>query len=365
MSPAEPRPAVIKSPSPPPSSRAAFNPSVRRAVGLCVLLGTSLGCRLAQTPTAPAWFPTLTPAAMTGLPGATGPQGGPPASPSAVQQGGPEAQSASPVPPASPMPALATSPAPAAHTASDGMPLTFIPAGPFLMGASETDAASSPNERPKRPVTLDAFWIDSTEVTNAMYRECVREGICSPPERMDAIDDQGLSLHPVAWVSWADASQYCTWAGRRLPTEAEWEKAARGTDGRLYPWGETAPTGSLVNFADINLAEAWADNEVDDGYRSTAPVGEFPMGASPYGVHDVAGNVWEWVADCYDETYYRNQIDLNPLGPEQSANCRHGVRGGSFLSTARNIRAAFRFGYAPDTTASDLGFRCAMDGDPD
>jgi formylglycine-generating enzyme required for sulfatase activity len=209
-------------------------------------------------------------------------------------------------------------------------------------------------------VLLDAYWIDQTEVSNRMYRICLNAGACRTPERRAEFNDPDLFSHPVVWVDWQHAEAYCTWAGRRMPTEAEWEKAARGADSRTFPWGSSAIAGYLLNFADRNLNEDWGDPSVDDGYEYSSPVGNYPVGASPYGVRDLAGNVWEWVSDWYDPRYYLNFVEDNPVGPPSSVSRRHTVRGGSFLSDARSVRVAFRDAYTPETAAADLGFRCAV-----
>jgi len=244
----------------------------------------------------------------------------------------------------------------------DGMVLLYVPAGEFLMGASPSDPDASDSEKPRHQVLLEAFWIDRTEVTNRMYRLCVNADECNPPERRSSFDDPNQADQPVVWVSWPGAEEYCQWAGRRLPTEAEWEGAARGTDERTFPWGSSGPAGQLVNFADQSLKEDWADRSVDDGFEYAAPVGSYPSGASPYGALDMAGNVWEWVGDWFDSAYYLDSPKENPAGPSSSAAGTHVVRGGSFLSNVRNLRTAYRYGYSPTTAAADLGFRCALSG---
>ena len=246
----------------------------------------------------------------------------------------------------------------------DGMLLLYIPAGEFLMGASPGDPDSSDSEKPRHKVLLDGFWIDRTEVTNRMYRLCVNADECNPPERRSSFDDPNQVDQPVVWVSWPGAEEYCAWAGRRLPTEAEWERAARGTDERTFPWGSSGPAGQLVNFADQSLKEDWADPSVDDGFEYAAPVGSYPSGASPYWVLDMAGNVWEWVGDMFDAGYYLDSPLENPSVPDAASSGAYTVRGGSFLSNVRNIRTTYRYGYSLTTTAADLGFRCAMSQDP-
>jgi len=265
------------------------------------------------------------------------------------------------------------------------MVLLYVPAGEFLMGSTDADKKELPAfEQPQHLVYLDAFWIDRTEVTNAMFARFVTEtGYKTDAENLGqsvafnvttkllgqtkgadwqhprgpGSDIKGLEQHPVVHVSWDDAVAYCRWARRRLPTEAEWEKAARGMDGRKYPWGNRNVTGNLLNSADRNLDMSGTDKGVDDGYQFTAPVGVYPAGASPYGALDMAGNVWEWVADWYDEQYNANSPAENPPGPD-SGNLRV-VRGGSWIDSRRFVRAAVRDGRYPDITLDWLGFRCA------
>ena len=203
----------------------------------------------------------------------------------------------------------------------DEMTMVYIPAGQFLMGSRPSDPDAWDEEKPQHLVYLDAFWIDLTPISNAMFARFVaetsyqtdaeREGksfIFDPTENnysrqwVDGADWQhpygpnsnleGLSDHPVVQISWNDAQAYCKWAGRRLASEAEWEKAARGSDGRLYPWGNKKVAGNLLNFADCNLKVPWANQTINDRYQFTSPVGSYPDGASPYGILDMAGNVW-------------------------------------------------------------------------
>ena len=172
----------------------------------------------------------------------------------------------------------------------------FIPAGEFIMGYDDGDD----DEKPERTVFLDAFCVDKYEVTNAQYRECVDAGGCNPPARTSSPgrllyhDNPEFDNYPVIWVSWDDAQAYCEWSGKRLPTEAEWAKAARGTDERLWPWGNSEPDGSRVNLCDVNCTYDWKESHLDDGYLGTAPVGSFEAGKSPYGVYNMGGNVREW-----------------------------------------------------------------------
>ncbi|MCP9438745.1 MAG: formylglycine-generating enzyme family protein [Nitrospira sp.] len=244
--------------------------------------------------------------------------------------------------------AAAGTSSPSSH-GPDPVPMVIIPAGEFLMGSPE--GQGRPDEWPQRSIYLDAFEIDQVEVTNERYMRFVKATGHRPPPNpfgtgpLQSIE--GLEQLPVVQTTWYDATAYCHWAKKRLPTEAEWEKAARGTDGRLYPWGNDPPTPRRANF----------DREWDD-QRTLHAVGSLPEGDSPYGVKDMAGNAREWVADWYDADYYAHAPDRNPQGPEKKGVVRS-IRGGSWHSPANDIRAAARGrgGFALQTHGT--GFRCA------
>ena len=232
----------------------------------------------------------------------------------------------------------------------DGMRLLYVPAGEFIMGS---DTGPS-NQAPAHTVILDAFWIDQTEVTIAMYKKCVQAGACQPPiEKPDNYyyyGDAQYDDYPVIYVDWSRADAYCTWAGRRLPTEAEWEKAASWDDQaktkRTYPWGDEEPTVLLLNY--------------NKSQKSAMPVGTYPDGTSLYGALDMAGNVWEWVTDYYDPNYYKDSPSSNPPGPTVSQGYRV-IRGGSFFTMgAAGVTASFRFPEEPDEVYSGVGLRCAQ-----
>jgi formylglycine-generating enzyme required for sulfatase activity/DNA-binding CsgD family transcriptional regulator len=243
----------------------------------------------------------------------------------------------------------------------DSMVLLFVPAREFKMGSAKLDDLQTLDEEiPQHIVYLDAYWIDQTEVTNAQYAMCVAAGSCTKPQdsislsRSSYYDNNQYAKYPVIFVSWSQAAAYCSWAGRRLPTEAMWEKAARGPDGRIYPWGNTFD-GTKVNYCDINCMDAWKDNNYDDGYIDTSPVGEYPTGASVYGALDMAGNVYEWVADWFEP--YSRIREVNPTGP--LAGSEHIMRGGSWGDDSRHIRAAVRSHSNLPDSANFIGFRCS------
>ncbi|MCA9709250.1 MAG: SUMF1/EgtB/PvdO family nonheme iron enzyme [Myxococcales bacterium] len=232
--------------------------------------------------------------------------------------------------------------------------MVYVEEGTFTMGSVDI----SPNEEPVREVYLDRYWIDRTEVTMAAYTACVDAGACTEPTAGDECNwgVAGREDHPVSCVTWFQAEAYCGWVdggARRLPTEAEWEKAARGTDGRTYPWGEApAPTCSHVVMYEEALGERGC------GMGSTWPVGSKPMGASPYGVLDLPGSVWEWVADWFAFSYDPTQT-VNPTGPTEGTS--RVVRGGSWETNGGStFRTSDRDAWGPDVTYQGvMGFRCA------
>jgi formylglycine-generating enzyme required for sulfatase activity/Tol biopolymer transport system component len=242
--------------------------------------------------------------------------------------------------------------APALVWPKDNMELVFVPEGPFLMGSSDDDAQAYDNEKPQHSVSLDAFWIDRTEVTNSMYARCVSDGVCEPPKLSPEhnLESDGGN-YPVVGVTWADAQTYCQWAGRRLPTEAEWEKAARGTDGRLYPWGDAKPS------RDRSLYSIPEEQDYPPDFQ---PVGSFPNSISPYGALDMAGNVWEWTSDWFNEGYYQVSPDENPVGAPNGD--RHVLRGGAWNEDVRYLRVANRGSgdLAFGEIENNAGIRCAI-----
>ncbi|UCC65225.1 MAG: SUMF1/EgtB/PvdO family nonheme iron enzyme, partial [Anaerolineae bacterium] len=265
-----------------------------------------------------------------------------------------------------PPPTSGPTPAPVAGATrvwdKDGSVMIYVPPSNFLMGSNDVDADAQDDEKPQHEVYLDAFWIDRTEVTNAQYQQCVEAGACSPPVDFGSktrdlyYGSPDFYNYPIIYVEWVHADAYCTWAGKRLATEAEWEKAARGTGGRIYPWGNEFD-GSLLNFCDDNCEFEWKDAEWNDGHADTAPVGSYLEGDSPYGVLDMAGNVWEWVADWYDKDYYGNSPGKNPQGTEIGE--FRILRGGAWSQERKFVRAANR-GLTDGSDANfDLGFRCA------
>ena len=266
---------------------------------------------------------------------------------------------------------------------SDGMAL--IPAGEFLMGNS-VGSDGLPDEQPQRLVYTATFWIDRYEVTHDAYARFVQATGHRTPAHSNPASTlwenkapiPGIGTHPVVNVSWEDAVTYCTWIGKRLPSEAEWEKAARGTDGRRYPWGNE------WDFTKANSASYWAGRTIDfqsgadwdafwikgegakiskekgiKGEVLTTPVGSFPEAVSPYGLYDMAGNVAEWVQDWYNPNYYKEAPLSDPQGPSHGA--IKAMRGGSWLKPAISLRTGDRDWGLMDSRPSGTGFRCAQD----
>ena len=239
---------------------------------------------------------------------------------------------------------------------SDGMTMVYVPGGTFEMGGG------GGRENRAHSVTLDSYWIDQTEVTNSHFQSCAEAGVCRPPTTCSWGDptyaDPSYADHPVICVSWQEAVEYCEWAGGRLPTEAEWEYAARGPQGLAYPWGNTFD-GTRLNSCDINCPHTDDRNpDYDDGYPMTSPVGSFPEGVSWCEALDMSGNVWEWVADWHGA--YPSQPQINPTGP--ASGHERLIRGGSWYEGDPGwLRTDERHPYDPRADIYLIGFRCIMD----
>ncbi|GKS59382.1 hypothetical protein YTPLAS18_29090 [Nitrospira sp.] len=231
-------------------------------------------------------------------------------------------------------------------TQNDGAPMVEVPGGEFIMGS----ISGGKDELPASRVQLDAFSIDKHEVTVGQYAKFLEAKSAQPPKEWNVLNQPQHQRRPMVYVDWTDADRYCQWAGKRLPTEAEWEKAARGPYARTYPWGSEEPTSVRANFGQTN----W------DHHMALIPVDMPNEGGSPYGIEDMAGNVWEWTSDWYDGNYYQTRPATNPKGP--SSGELRVLRGGSWLSGPDSLRSATRLAYAPSTRFADVGFRCAKGG---
>jgi formylglycine-generating enzyme required for sulfatase activity len=300
-------------------------------MGVAALWGNFGDSKDAPTPTATVPIPTFTPAVISPVePERTSP----PQWTETVQ---------------SPAPSLTPGIGSTLVSDRDGMTLVYVPAGEFIMGNDN----GALDERPAHRVYLDAFWIDESEVTNHMYSLCVTATECALPKALGSLNKYNpyygpadYDNYPVIQVDWNMAQNYCKWAGRRLPTEAEWEKAARGTEGHMYPWGNEAPNATLLNY--------------NSPQNDTVVVKNYEAGRSPYGAYDMLGNVWEWVSSLYQPYPY------DPLDGREdlSSNGDRVHRGGSWLDDVSYISSAKRDKGSPTFAYWNLGFRCAMNATP-
>jgi formylglycine-generating enzyme len=238
----------------------------------------------------------------------------------------------------------------------DGAPMILVPAGLFPMGVPKGDRDGGRDEYPRHEVVLDHYYIDKYEVTHGRYAEFVKATGHRTPENpkypkrtlwSDHLSDS-LSERPVINVDWQDSEAYCRWAGKRLPTEAEWEKAARGTEDRRFPWGNVEPTDKHLNF-----------NQKWKGEKTLMPVGSYEAGKSPFGAYDMAGNVWEWVADWYDPLYYEKSPGTNPKGPDTGT--YKVLRSSGWSVETPLVRLFTRVKSDPKNRNDSTGFRCAKD----
>jgi formylglycine-generating enzyme required for sulfatase activity len=247
----------------------------------------------------------------------------------------------SPTRTATPSPTRTKDPSPSPTSTPNGIMLVYVPAGAFKMGSDASDPQAFDNEKPQHEVYLDGYRISRTEVTNAQYARCVEANACPAPDSEDYKRPE-LANRPVTDVSWSDANAYAQWVGGRLPTEAEWQKACRGADGRIYPWGNDAPTDKLLNY--------------NDSIGRTTDVGSYPQGASPYGALDMAGNVWEWTSSVY-KAYPYDALDGRE---DMNAGGERVLRGGAFLNDAGIVSCAFRYRYYPYNRYWSIGFRVVV-----
>lgn len=260
----------------------------------------------------------------------------------------------------------------------DGMVL--IPAGEFWMGSDDEEIATAcdvnkkagyqcdatwfAGEKPKHRVYLDAYIIDKYPVTNARYKKCASSGECKKPLFTTWYDNSTYANYPVVYVNWKQSNVYCKWAGKRLPTEAEWEKSARGEQGNVYLWGNAWSENKCNTFTYKMLLQVQTASmeqimhKISNPNKGTTPVGSFKDCISSYGVYDMAGNVWEWVSDWYYAGYYKNPSENNPKGPTNGE--LRVTRGGAWgMPTSVSFRASFRHRNYPSSVQDNLGFRCA------
>ena len=239
---------------------------------------------------------------------------------------------------------MVTLPLPEDITGRDGTSMVLVSAGEFIMGSDKGDD----DEKPIHRVQVDSFYIDKLEVTNGKFARFIDAIKGEPPWGFDDKDTPVAHAdQPVRWVTWLDATAYCQWAGKRLATEAEWEKAARGADGRVYPWGDDSPTPAHAVFGQ------------KEGSESLPPFSNRDKGKSPYGAQDMAGSLYEWVADWYDDEYYAKSPSQNPRGPTEGT--QKVQRGGSYSNNPYRLRATFRTKDTPTEARPNVGFRCAQD----
>ena len=327
----EPDPGIV-----PPSRKPAFSLKTGLIAAFVLLLGTLMAVLLPKisnnTP------PVVVTISQTSRP---------PSEPSPTR----ETPQASPIPVAISSVTPAPNPAEISDLDPSGNPIAMrlVPEGEFTMGSK----IGEPDEAPVHNVYLDAFYMDTYEVTNALYEACVSAGVCDPPHQVNSYSHSSyygnseFDNYPVVYVDWSQAKAYCEWRSADLPTEAQWEKAARGTDGRVYPWGEG------INCERASYGGCQSDI---DG------VGSYESGISPFGLYDMAGNVWEWVSDWYSETYYRNSPASNPLGPDGGTH--RVLRGGTWDSPDHNLHTSRRLKYKPAFYTEGIGFRCSRDANP-
>lgn len=239
----------------------------------------------------------------------------------------------------------------------DGAPTVLVPAGLFPMGVPPGDRDGGRDEYPRHEVFLDSFLIDQFEVTNGRYVEFVKstghrapQNPTNPTRNLWQGDNitESLADRPVINVDWFDADAYCKWVGKRLPTEAEWEKAAKGTSDRRFVWGNVEPTAKHLNYN-----QRWI------GEKTLMPVGSYEAGKSPYGAYDMAGNVWEWVNDWYDARYYEKSPERNPKGPETGL--KKVIRGAGWPNETPTVRIFTRVESDPTMRNESTGFRCATE----